>query len=127
MKLRIRGNSIRLRLTQSEVAQFIETGKVEERVEFAPNTPILRYRLETAPDGNDLRAIFEENCLRVLVTQRAAEKWASSEQVGIKAAQILDNERSLRILIEKDFACLTARESEDETDAFPHPMAAETF
>ena len=34
MKLRIRGNSIRLRLTQSEVEKIKEMGLVEEKTEF---------------------------------------------------------------------------------------------
>jgi hypothetical protein len=34
MKLRIHGNSLRLRLSQSEVAQFSKTGYVEDSVQF---------------------------------------------------------------------------------------------
>jgi hypothetical protein len=30
---------------------------------------------------------------------------------------------SLRITLEKDFACLAPREGEDESDNFPHPQA----
>jgi hypothetical protein len=30
----------------------------------------------------------------------------------------------LKILVEKDFACLAPREGEDESDMFPHPKAA---
>ncbi|HXW14696.1 MAG TPA: hypothetical protein VEN79_09325 [Terriglobia bacterium] len=34
MKLRIRGNSIRLRLGESEVAQLIRNGRVSDRANF---------------------------------------------------------------------------------------------
>ncbi len=34
MKLRIHGNSLRLRLNQAEVAQFSKTGYIEEALEF---------------------------------------------------------------------------------------------
>ena len=36
MKLRIQAGSLRLRLTQSEVKQFAQTGRVEESVALAP-------------------------------------------------------------------------------------------
>ena len=35
----------------------------------------------------------------------------------------LEDGDSLKILVEKDFACLVAREGEDESDMFPHPAA----
>jgi hypothetical protein len=36
MKLRFHENSLRLRLSQSEVARLAETGRVENTVSFAP-------------------------------------------------------------------------------------------
>ena len=45
MKLRLRGNSIRLRLSQRDLATLLEDGAVEERVEF-PGGSVLRHRLE---------------------------------------------------------------------------------
>lgn len=36
MKLRIQGNSLRLRLTQKEVAQLRDRGHVKSFIEFAP-------------------------------------------------------------------------------------------
>jgi hypothetical protein len=35
--------------------------------------------------------------------------------------QVLDDGAKLTILVEKDFACLTPREGEDESDMFPNP------
>lgn len=123
MKLRIRGNSIRLRLTQSEVEQFGETGNVEEVVEFGPEKAVLSYRLETIRDGNSIRAMFEDNSVRILIPEKEAKIWTTSEKIAIEELQPLDGDRSLRILIEKDFTCLTERAGEDETDAFPNPLA----
>ena len=37
MKLRIKGNSVRLRVLRPEVSRLIETGSIEERVYFAPS------------------------------------------------------------------------------------------
>lgn len=123
MKLRIRGNSIRFRLTKSDIAQFADTGKVGEIVEFGVTEQGLSYQLYATPDAETIQATYNDNCLRVSVPKREAEKWINSDQVGIETKQPLGPERSLRILIEKDFACLTERTDEDETDAFPNPLA----
>ena len=48
--------------------------------------------------------------------------WASSDQVGIEGEQVIDNQTSLRILIEKDFACIDATD-EQNADTFPNPLA----
>lgn len=122
MKLRIRGNSVRLRLTQSEVAQFAEKGFLEERIEFgrAPSENFI-YALKTSTDAKRASAAFENNRLTVFVPEREGEKWSNSAEVGIKGEQSLGEGKLLRILIEKDFACLDAREGEDDSDAFPNP------
>jgi 3-methyladenine DNA glycosylase Mpg len=117
MKLRIRGNSVRLRLTQSEVAEFDRTGRVEEAVEFGPTA--LVYALE-ASAADEIGATFENNRLRVLVPRAEAADWVNSDRTGIDARQT-SGEKSLRILVEKDYACRQARPDEDETDAFPAP------
>ena len=123
MKLRIRGNSIRLRLTKTEIVQFANTGKVEEMVEFGFPQTALRYQLYTTTDTEVIRAKFEDNCLYVSVPKRDAENWINSEKAGIEAGQPLGDNKYLRLLLEKDFACLTDRTDEDETDAFPNPLA----
>ena len=50
-------------------------------------------------------------------------QWAESENVSIASEQLLDDGGQLKILVEKDFACLAPREGEDESDMFPHPDA----
>jgi hypothetical protein len=49
--------------------------------------------------------------------------WANSEQVSISGEQVLADGDQLKILVEKDFVCLTNREDEDESDMYPHPEA----
>lgn len=121
MKLRIRGNSVRLRLTQSEVARFGHTGAIKETVEFgAEASRQFSYTLETTCE-NYVNASFENNGLRVFVPNAQAADWINSGEVGIEAAQNVGDGKFLRILIEKDFACFEARPFEDESDSFPHP------
>ena len=121
MKLRIRGNSIRLRLTKSEVDRFQSTGEVTESVNFGPS--IMRYSLRTS-DGDALAADFRDGELSVLVPKDTATSWADSDNVGIEGDQPIGDGQDLRILIEKDFECLAERSGEDDSDAFPNPLAA---
>lgn len=122
MKLRIKGNSVRLRLLRGEVARLREEGRVTEETRFAPGAALV-YSLEIA-DVGAIHASFEAKHLRVLLPRRTAMEWATSEHVGMIAEQPLADGESLRILVEKDFQCLKPRTSgqwEDESDAFPNP------
>jgi hypothetical protein len=123
MKLRIRGNSIRLRLTKSEVARFEETGLVEEVVEFgAAEHQRFVYALSFSNGIESPRAVYENNRILVLLPESQVRTWTQTNQVGISAEYPVGDNKFLKILIEKDFACLEERPGEDESDAFPHPL-----
>ncbi|HLT35145.1 MAG TPA: hypothetical protein VK034_02645 [Enhygromyxa sp.] len=119
MKLRIRGDSLRLRLTRGEVQQLRETGSVVETIHFG--TGELHYELRGA-DVDAPVARFDGSRIEVSLPRDQANAWADGEQVGIAAEQALEH-GSLTLLIEKDFRCLAPREGEDDGDAFPHPGA----
>jgi len=114
VKLRIKGNSIRLRLTKGEVDALRERGVVEESVHFSA-TSRFTYALERG--GDAVTASFDDGRVVVRVPNALAIEWCDTERVGIDG-----NAGDVRILIEKDWQCLAPRE-EDESDAFPHPRA----
>ncbi len=114
MKLRIRENSIRLRLTKSEVAEFGEKGLIENKTEFGESVFI--YALKSSDSAQSLQVSFENGRIEIIVPKAITENWTNTQEVGISGET-----ETLKILIEKDFACLTVRESEDESDAFPNP------
>jgi hypothetical protein len=120
MKLRIKGNSIRLRLLQSEVNQLGEGKKVEEITLFSFKQQ-LTYSLSVSHNINEPKAEFLNGNLTVLLPLATAKNWANSQQVGIETYQETGNGEKLHILIEKDFRCLDAEPPEDQTDNFPNP------
>ena len=65
---------------------------------------------------------IRDNSIRLRLTRAEVMQWAASEQVSIAADETLDDGESLKILVEKDFACLAPREGEDESDRYPHPL-----
>lgn len=122
MKLRIRDNSIRLRLTRTEVDVVRERGILRASLAF-PSGQSLEYVLESSPASVAPTAEFEGGRVLIRLPESAVLEWAGSEQVGIVGEQPVDNEVTLKILVEKDFACLSPREDEDEADMFEHPEA----
>jgi len=124
LKLRIRDNSIRLRLTQAEVDTMRVDALVRARVIFAGSNTF-EYVLESSPATVKPEAHFSNNALTVRIPENDIQQWSTSEQVSIAAEQILDGGGSLKILIEKDFACLAPRDGEDESDMYPHPQQEE--
>jgi hypothetical protein len=115
MKLRIHNNSIRLRLNQSEVAQFAERGRVEQALEFG-STERLVYCLEKGPA---LAAAFEGKTIRVTLPQQESKTWIESDQTGIEGMS-----GPVKVVVEKDYQCLH-RASGEDADAFPNPMRRE--
>lgn len=120
MKLRIFGNSIRLRLSQSELENLRLHGVVEDAVSFG--NAALTYKLKTA-EVPEPTAAFEQNLIAVYLPEPLARQWATTDEVSIRAEQPLPEGEKLKILIEKDFKCLTPRD-EDESDNFPNPNSA---
>ena len=121
MKLRIKGDSIRLRLSQSEVNRFAESGEVQDEIRFGPGSA-LTYRLCMEPEVPALAATFASDRIIIRVPTTLATTWANTDQVGMEHnAPTGSDGQTLRILIEKDFQCLTVRPGEDESDNYPHP------
>ena len=110
MKLRIRGNSIRLRLGEREVAQLVESGRVAERLQFSVSPgESLTYAIVSSAEAKEIAASFAENEIRVIVPAAAAKEWASSTQVGMDRVQPIDAGR---------------RAEHPDREGFPLPRAA---
>ena len=120
MKLRIKGDSLRLRLTRPEV-EGIGRGKAVEATTHFPDGASLRYRLETSADDTALSVCFSDGLLTVRVGLKAAVQWSSGAAVEIACFLPLRNGGELRVLVEKDFECLHPGRGERTDGAFPNP------
>jgi len=120
MKIRIKGNSIRLRLMRAEVARMLEEGRVEEVTSFVGGGR-LAYSLEKSAVVATLEASFDGRTLAISVPTALLEEWANSELVSLEQSLALPDGSTQRLLVEKDFRCLTFRTDEDESDTFPNP------
>jgi hypothetical protein len=119
MKIRIKGNSIRLRLSKSEVEYFGAHGLLEERTQAGSNDFI--YAL-IASDAPSVRAEFINGKMTVELPQFMAEEWVATGRVGCSGEMDVPGNKKLYILIEKDFKCLDET-AEDQSDNYPNPLA----
>ncbi|MFK8006746.1 MAG: hypothetical protein AB8H03_10255 [Saprospiraceae bacterium] len=123
MKLRIRGNSIRLRLSQQDVKVFGEKGRVENSIQFGATAGgQLTYVLESA-EVKKLKSEFSGNTITIFVPTELGEMWVNSQLVGMEHLDATTENDQIRILVEKDFKCMHVRINEDESDSFPHPKS----
>ncbi len=123
MKMRLRENSIRLRLLQSEVNQLREIGSVSETITLGVKpTEQFIYALRISNDTKNVHAQMLNNHIEIFLSVTEAEFWMNNdEEVGIYAVQNISEDSDLNITIEKDFACPTRPADLDNTDAFPNP------
>jgi hypothetical protein len=126
MKLRIKGNSIRLRLGQSEVLRLGLDGRVEESTAFGPSQDQrFDYALCVSAKEPGISANFADRRMVIRVPAKVIHQWVTTDQVSIDAIQRTGDDCELRILIEKDFECIDARSGESQIDTFPNPHPLE--
>lgn len=107
---------------RGEVDALQEKGLVEACAGF-PGGRNFRYSVESSPASVTPAAFFSDNQIIVRLPETTVLAWSTSEQVSIEGEQVLDDGDVLKILVEKDFVCLTGRDEEDESDMYPHPEA----
>jgi len=122
MKIRIKENSIRYRLTKSEIDNFNKIGYLEERTEF-PDGNSFHYRFERKDNIENLQAFFIDNRICMYVPDIIADEWTTTDIVGCDYKMKMKDGKELLLLIEKDFVCLD-HTLEDQSDNFPNPNKA---
>jgi len=120
MKIRIKGNSIRLRLTRSDLDRFAKDAYLEEKTEFGNNA--LTYALQRSDSSEELSADYTANKITVYMPKTYAEKWEDTDEVGYSNKFVFDDGKELFILVEKDFKCIDGEVLEDQSDNFDHPL-----
>ncbi|MDQ8750434.1 DUF7009 family protein [Elizabethkingia miricola] len=112
MKIRIKDNSVRFRLTQSEIHELGENGIVSSFTQFI-DRPFIYMVKRT--DDTELSAEFIENRIVMKIPEMMVEELVSTDRVGF------DGESGIvKLLIEKDFVCID-NTVEDQSDNYPNP------
>lgn len=101
MKLRIRGQELRIRTDPEEMRRLASTGRIEDRILLAPNRPLI-YRLSVASGAHALGVAFDDNVIEVRLPEAEAMRWCSTDLVGLSGTQ-QNGALELTVSVEKDF------------------------
>lgn len=112
MKIRIKGNSLRYRLTKGDMSILEKEGELEEYTVFAGQT--LVYTLKTTKNPV-MSADFIENKITLNMPVDMITEIIYTDKVGFQ-----NTHGDLSLLVEKDFTCLDNAE-EDQSDNYPNP------
>lgn len=123
MKIRIKDNSVRFRLTQTEVQKLSEKGSVKAYTDFGESR--FSYKVLLKEDKGNLEASFSNGEVVLAVPQKWGTKWHKNDVVGLDHTQKLANGQELYLLLEKDFTCLD-NTMEDQSDNYPNPKLQST-
>jgi len=115
MKIRIKGNSLRYRLTRTDTFRLAEEGHLHEVVDFGSKQ--LFYALQVV-DDEQLSATFKDDTITVNIPAKLLQEFSDTDKVGFEGIH-----GSLHLLVEKDFTCLD-NVAEDQSDNYPNPLAA---
>jgi len=113
MKLRIKHNSIRYRLTKSDVKQLTEGRYLEDGVDFGAT--VLKYAIEIT-SNQILSTAFLTDSVTLFMPRFMIDELATTSRIGFE-----NNVNGLQLLVEKDFTCLD-NVADDQSDNYPNPI-----
>jgi len=113
MKIRIKGNSLRYRLTKPDLAKLVAEGYLEEHTAFAGKT--LVYAIITTNEDK-LTADYTGDRIVLSMPGIMIDELNRTDKVGFE-----EQNGPVSLLIEKDFTCLD-QVAEDQSDNFPNPL-----
>jgi predicted nucleotidyltransferase len=114
MKIRIKGNALRYRLTKSDISALADNGYLQEQTDFVGQSLIYALKIT---DDDTLSAEFFNNTITFFIPKQMVAEMINTEKIGFE-----DKSSPLQLLIEKDFTCLDNVE-EDQSDNYPNPLA----
>ncbi|HMJ61523.1 MAG TPA: hypothetical protein VK493_07145 [Bryobacteraceae bacterium] len=116
MKLRFRGNSVRLRLNQREVAALAAGRVLSEGVLFPAGNSFV-YTLE--PSASPIAAAsFRDGVICVKAPASTLREWAENDSIGLYF-DLPGIGSSLNVTIEKDLECVNETAEERDPHAYP--------
>lgn len=120
MKIRILGNSLRFRLTRSEVNTVCTKGYIEDQTTF--DTAVFSYAVKLVTNSEQFTAQFRDNTIKLNLPKSLGNNWHLTEQVGFGTTMEFMNNGSLSLFLEKDFTCLD-EQLEDQSGNYPNSKA----
>lgn len=118
MKIRIKGNSVRFRLTKTDVDVISNQGYLEEATHFGD--AVFKYALKRDETSETLSATYNDHTITVFLPEAFLKGWAENDIISIKGNMPIGKKEALFLLVEKDFVCLDHTD-EDQSDNYANP------
>ena len=115
MKIRIRNNSVRFRLTKSEVSKLASTGSIQSTTELAEKNFI--YGVNSKTNIEMMSIAFEANRIVLTVPYNFLADWPFNDTIGLYGEQLNNNGSATILTLEKDFVCLDVT-VENQSDTY---------
>ena len=111
-------------MDRRDLAELIQRGRVFDALRFGPGierTLMYAVVVGTAPHGRP-RANYSAGLILITIDRGDVEAWAEGDQVGFDHEQEVQG-GTVRVILEKDFACLDrpAGDAAEDALAFPNP------
>ncbi len=120
MKIRIRNNSVRFRLTKSEVSKLSSTGSIQSVTDLSNKSFI--YAVNSKNDIEEMSVALEANGIILNIPDKFLADWAINDKMGFYGEQLNKSGSTTKLVLEKDFVCLDAT-AEDQSDNYENPKS----
>lgn len=117
MKLRISNQSLRLRINQDDLHKLTDAGSLQEHL----GNDILgtfHYTLNVY-EGDIIDVELNPGEVKVMIPKSYVTEWNDTDRVSFE-----EHIKGIRVLLEKDFQCLSDRPHENESRNFKNPKNA---
>tara|TARA_R110002051_G_scaffold153510_4_gene225913 strand:- start:33206 stop:33571 length:366 start_codon:yes stop_codon:yes gene_type:complete len=118
MKIRIKGDSIRFRLTQTEVKTLSQNGEIFDSTNFG--TVKFYYGVILSKNIENLKVSFENNTVILEMPELNGKDWFTNDIITYDHTVSTTDDNNIYLLLEKDFTCLD-NTIEDQSDNYPNP------
>lgn len=125
MKLRIHGDSIRLRLSRSEVVAFAADGDLEQCCDYGGGAEDrLVYGIEASPEAATVEVRAAANRIKIVLPRLVANDWTGTDRIEVSASVPTAQGKQLKVLVEKEFRRLHG--ASKDPDLYPNPLEGKT-
>ena len=100
MKVRILGNSIRLRLRQKEVCRFQQSGEVQEKTSFGNGIADRLSFVLKEGTGNEFKISFLLNTVTIEIPKSVSNEWTNTALVGFEESIDTGKGETIKILVD---------------------------
>jgi|GEM_PF-4679391 len=100
MKLRLKGNTLRIRLSDRELSQLLVSRLIADMTQF-PQGAELRTEIVMLSEASSISVTYRQDVIRISLPERAAQEWIESPTEELKVTLPVDG-GTLIVSVEKD-------------------------